>query len=45
MSTTATVRPAPDVQQEYGTRAVAVEPGGAEPIPLAERHGRPRQLL
>ena len=29
----------------YGDRVVAVEPGGAEFIPLAERHGRPRQLF
>jgi NCS1 family nucleobase:cation symporter-1 len=30
---------------EYGTRVVAVEPGGIEYIPDAERHGRPRQLF
>ena len=30
---------------EYGTRIAAVEPGGAGFIPLAERHGRPLQLL
>jgi NCS1 family nucleobase:cation symporter-1 len=29
---------------EYGERVVAVEPGGAEYIPLAERHGRPLAL-
>ncbi|KAA0120317.1 cytosine permease [Mycolicibacterium sp. P9-22] len=29
----------------YGARLVAIEPGGAEYIPLAERHGSPRQLL
>ena len=29
----------------YGDRVVAVEPGGAGFIPLAERHGRPRQLF
>ena len=29
----------------YGERIVAVEPGGAEFIPLAERHGRPLQLF
>ncbi|HEX2312375.1 MAG TPA: cytosine permease [Thermomonospora sp.] len=29
----------------YGERVAAVEPGGAGFIPLAERHGRPRQLL
>ena len=30
---------------EYGTRVVAVEPGGAEFIPLHERHGSPLQLF
>src|SRR5215469_1965478 len=29
----------------YGDRVIAVEPGGAEFIPLQERHGRPRQLF
>ena len=29
----------------YGDRVVAVEPGGAEFIPLEERHGRPLQLF
>ena len=29
----------------YGDRVVAVEPGGAEFIPLAERHGRPHRLV
>jgi nucleobase:cation symporter-1, NCS1 family len=29
----------------YGERVIAVEPGGAEFIPLAERHGRPLQLF
>ena len=31
--------------REYGTRIVAVEPGGNERVPDAERHGRPRQLF
>jgi NCS1 family nucleobase:cation symporter-1 len=31
--------------RHYGAKVAAVEPGGAEPIPLAERHGRPVQLL
>ncbi len=31
--------------RHYGARVVAVEPGGAEAIPLNERHGRPIQLL
>jgi nucleobase:cation symporter-1, NCS1 family len=29
----------------YGDKIIAVEPGGAEFIPLAERHGRPLQLF
>jgi nucleobase:cation symporter-1, NCS1 family len=29
----------------YGDRVIAVEPGGAEFIPLNERHGRPLQLF
>ncbi|HWG00538.1 MAG TPA: cytosine permease [Trebonia sp.] len=29
----------------YGDRVIAVEPGGAEFIPLNERHGRPVQLF
>jgi NCS1 nucleoside transporter family len=29
----------------YGERVIAVEPGGAEFIPLDERHGRPLQLF
>jgi NCS1 nucleoside transporter family len=35
-----------DVREgHYGTKVVAVEPGGAEFIPLDERHGRPLNLL
>src|SRR5262249_49605913 len=29
----------------YGEKVIAVEPGGAEFIPLEERHGRPLQLF
>jgi nucleobase:cation symporter-1, NCS1 family len=29
----------------YGEKVIAVEPGGAEFIPLGERHGRPLQLF
>src|ERR1700676_3637237 len=29
----------------YGSQVIAVEPGGAEFIPLNERHGRPLQLF
>src|ERR1700722_1566182 len=29
----------------YGEKVIAVEPGGAEFIPLKERHGRPLQLF
>jgi NCS1 nucleoside transporter family len=34
-----------DPNRNYGDKVVAVEPGGAEPIPLDERHGNPRQLF
>ncbi len=30
---------------DYGAKVLAVEPGGADYVPLAERHGRPSQLL
>ena len=30
---------------DYGSRVVAIEPGGAEFIPLHERHGSPLQLF
>jgi NCS1 family nucleobase:cation symporter-1 len=30
---------------EYGDKVVAVEPGGIEPVPEADKHGRPSQLL
>jgi nucleobase:cation symporter-1, NCS1 family len=29
----------------YGDKVIAIEPGGAEFIPLSERHGRPLQLF
>src|ERR1700728_5376126 len=38
----------PDIQIRegtYGEKVIAVEPGGAEFIPLNERHGRPLQLF
>lgn len=31
--------------RDYGSRIAAVEPGGNERVPDAERHGRPRQLF
>jgi NCS1 nucleoside transporter family len=34
-----------DPGRDYGDKVIAVEPGGAEFIPLDERHGKPRQLL
>jgi NCS1 family nucleobase:cation symporter-1 len=34
-----------DESRGYGDKVAAVEPGGIEFIPLAERHGRPIQLL
>ncbi|HET8600273.1 MAG TPA: cytosine permease [Segeticoccus sp.] len=39
------VAPNPIAAEHYGSRTVAVEPGGVEYIPLSERHGRPIQLL
>jgi NCS1 nucleoside transporter family len=30
---------------DYGAKVIAVEPGGAEFVPVAERHGNPLQLL
>jgi NCS1 family nucleobase:cation symporter-1 len=40
------VLPGAEVREgEYGERVIAVEPGGAEFIPLHERHGRPLQLF
>jgi NCS1 family nucleobase:cation symporter-1 len=30
---------------DYGTKVVAVEPGGIEKIPLADRHGKPLNLF
>jgi NCS1 family nucleobase:cation symporter-1 len=34
-----------ELQREYGSKAAAVEPGGAEPIPLEDRHGKPSQMF
>ena len=34
-----------ELQREYGTKAAAVEPGGAEPIPEEDRHGKPSQMF
>ena len=31
--------------RHYGAKVTAVEPGGAEVIPLSERHGKPIQML
>ncbi|MTD14296.1 cytosine permease [Nakamurella sp. YIM 132087] len=45
MSSTIAPEPALQGDRHYGAKVVAVEPGGAEQIPLAERHGRPLQLL
>jgi NCS1 nucleoside transporter family len=41
----ATVTEEPIREGDYGTKVVAVEPGGVEKIPLSERHGSPLQLL
>jgi NCS1 nucleoside transporter family len=43
--TIADVVPVDDPSRDYGDKVVAVEPGGVEPIPLDERHGRPRGLF
>lgn len=37
--------PAEVREGQYGAKVAAVEPGGAEFIPLGERHGRPRNLF
>jgi NCS1 nucleoside transporter family len=42
---TATVPIVDDPNRHYGDKLVAVEPGGAEFIPLDERHGSPLQLF
>src|SRR4051794_9856001 len=44
-SDSAVAIPAEVREGEYGSRIVAVEPGGAEFIPLSERHGRPLDLF
>ena len=31
--------------EHYGSRTLAVEPGGVDVVPLSQRHGTPRQLL
>src|SRR6195952_3198858 len=37
---------APEVRGgDYGTKVIAVEPGGAEMVPAGDRHGSPLQLL
>jgi NCS1 nucleoside transporter family len=40
-----TLAPVDDPTRDYGKKVVAVEPGGVEPIPLDERHGKPSQML
>jgi NCS1 nucleoside transporter family len=42
---TATTPIVEDPNRHYGDKIVAVEPGGVEFIPLAERHGKPLQML
>ncbi len=42
---TATTPIVDDPNRHYGSKVVAVEPGGVEFIPLDERHGSPLQLL
>ncbi|WP_425826063.1 purine-cytosine permease family protein [Streptomyces fractus] len=43
--TTTPAHPATGSAPVYGDKVIAVEAAGCEPIPEAERHGRPRQLL
>ncbi|MFG2555328.1 purine-cytosine permease family protein [Streptomyces sp. NPDC048581] len=43
--TTAPAGPAGTITPEYGDKVIAVETAGSEPIPDAERHGGPLQLL
>ena len=48
MSSVLEAEPPPGVvirEGTYGTKVAAVEPGGAEFIPLSERHGKPLQLF
>ncbi|MEV0096483.1 cytosine permease [Streptomyces sp. NPDC050738] len=46
MTTVPTSAPAPAAPAaDYGDKVIAVETAGSDPIPLAERHGHPRQLL
>ncbi len=42
---TATLPIVDDPERNYGSKIVAVEPGGVEFIPLDERHGSPLQML
>jgi nucleobase:cation symporter-1, NCS1 family len=45
-ATPGTAEPGLEVREgSYGTKVAAVEPGGAEFIPVAERHGRPLGLF
>jgi NCS1 family nucleobase:cation symporter-1 len=43
--TTAPAGTTAPITPEYGDRVIAVETAGSEPIPDAERHGSPLQLL
>lgn len=46
LNTSETVSVVADVREgEYGAKVAAVEPGGAEFIPLSERHGKPIALF
>ena len=41
----ATATANPIAAEHYGSKTLAVEPGGVDVIPLSERHGNPRHLL
>ena len=43
--TTTEPDPNPIAAEHYGSRTVAIEPGGVEVIPESERHGTPIQML
>ncbi len=45
MSATITPSRVDEPSRGYGDKVAAVEPGGVEFIPLAERHGSPMQLV
>jgi nucleobase:cation symporter-1, NCS1 family len=46
LSDDAAIAPTTEIREgEYGDKIAVIEPGGAEFIPLSERHGKPTQLF